>query len=61
MAETVKDTEEAWCCKAVGKRNKRGWKIALICTFWTIWKQRTNIGTLTIAFQSCNKKAHETI
>lgn len=45
VGEKVKDNLLAWNGMAVGKREKRIWKVvAPICIFWTIWKQRNKCG-----------------
>ena len=40
---TVKATLLGWNEVFVGKRRKRAWKMAPLCIFWSIWKERNRL------------------
>ena len=48
MHSIVKGVLLSWCRIFVGKKRKKAWKAALLCLFWTIWRERNRR-----AFDNC--------
>ena len=40
---TVRDTLIGWSDSFVDKKRGKAWRAALLCLFWTIWKERNRI------------------
>ena len=40
MQSTVKETLLGWHGSFVGRKQKKVWRVAHLCLFWTIWKER---------------------
>ena len=39
----VRETLLGWFGSFVGKKRKKAWKLALLCLFWVVWKERNVI------------------
>ena len=37
---SVKETLLGWHGSFVGKAHKKTWQVALLCIFWTVWKEK---------------------
>ena len=40
---SVRDTLSGWCGFNLGKKRRKVWKVAPLCLFWAIWKERNRI------------------
>ena len=40
ISYSIKETLLGWHESFVGKAHKKSWKVALLCIFWTMWKER---------------------
>ena len=40
---SVRETLFCWLGSFVGKKRKKAWKLALLCLFWAVWKERNRI------------------
>ena len=40
---TMKATLLGWNGGFVGKRRKKAWQMALLCIFWSVWKERNRL------------------
>ena len=40
LSYLVKETLLGWHGPFVGKARKKSWKVAFLCIFWTVWKER---------------------
>ncbi|KAJ9705268.1 hypothetical protein PVL29_003364 [Vitis rotundifolia] len=43
LPSSVKETLLGWNGSFVGKKHQKVWKVAPLCLFWTIWKERNRI------------------
>ena len=37
------DSLLGWCGSFVGKKRKKAWKLAPLCFFWMVWKERNRM------------------
>ena len=40
---SVRDTLSGWCDFNLGKKRRKVWKVASLCIFWAVWKERNKI------------------
>ena len=48
MHSSVRGFLLSWCGSPVGKKKKKAWKVAPLCVFWTLWRERNRR-----AFNNC--------